>query len=168
MEIEIESRDFLNLFYKKMGKNIQYMKCDSKIKLYLKCKSTTNKKFKNVNHFESIFDKYNYCGLKGKKQAITKKNFETPLVASLDDGKILINNTNQSIENLFMPIKIYDVSIDNFFKNVNNIYWFRRENSRNNNKMNTNFLMYLDESNKVFVEPYKCNYWFNSNTAYLS
>ena len=34
MEIEIESRDFLNLFYKKMGKNIQYMKCDSIIKLY--------------------------------------------------------------------------------------------------------------------------------------
>ena len=106
--------------------------------------------------------------MKGKKQAINKKNFETPLVASLNDGDSLIKNTTESLEKFFKPIKIYDVSIEKFFNNVNKIYWFRRESSRNNNKMNTNFLIYLDENNRVNIEPNKSNFWFNSNTAYLS
>ncbi len=153
-----------------MGKAAENdIKINSKIKLYLKYKNIQNKKFKSVIVHESIFEKLNFHGLKGKKEAIIKKNYETPLVTCFNDGQLLIDETNRSIDqHFYMPIKVYDTKIDKFFENDMKIYWFHRQQTKNMNKMKTNFLIYLDENKKAIVELENCVYWFNSNLSYLS
>lgn len=151
-----------------MGKKIHHEDINSNIKLYLNCENSKNKKNKNVSICKSIHSNLNYSGLKGKKQAINKKNFETPIVTSSIEGQTLIDDTIASIERFYQPIKIYKTNIDLFINKIYKIFWFKRYYTKNNNKLKTNFVIYLDDENKAIIEIENCVYWFNSNLSYLS
>ncbi len=158
----------MSLFGDKIGKKIKHEDTKSIIKLYLNCQNLLNKKNKNVKICQSIHKHLNYFGLKGKKEAINKKNFETPLVTSSIEGQTLIDSTITSIERFYQPIKIYKIEIDYFFNKINKIFWFKRYYTKNKNKLQTNFVIYLDDENRAIIEIENCVYWFNSSLSYLS
>ena len=73
--------------------------------LYLKYKhfvTKKEKKPKNNNKFEqdSIFNCFDYLGLKGKRTMLKKKNFETPLIRNICESNDLVKNTICSLDNL--------------------------------------------------------------------
>ncbi len=151
-----------------MGLDKHDVNTNTNIKLYLKFKNVQNKKNKNVKVHESIFEDKNCFGLKGKKEALNKKNYETPLIICAEDGQRLIDQTKKSLQNIYNPIKVYNTKIEKFFNDEMTVYWFNRHQTNNKNKMKTNFLMYLDDDKRPMVEIEDCVYWFNSNLSYLS
>jgi hypothetical protein len=59
----------------------------------------------------SIFDEYEFFGLKEPKTEIKKKNFKPSIITCLEDGNEQILNTIQTIKDISRPIraKIYKI-----------------------------------------------------------
>jgi len=144
------------------------LNCNSS-NLYLNCEYFKSKK-NHILKSVSTFNDHNFIGLKGKRQPIEKKNFETPIVTNAQEGMNLINQTTGSISNLFLPIPICIYTLEPFFEHDSHhtrLVWFKKKYPKNKNKIRSNFCFYLLDG-KVVVELDPCVYWLNSKLSYLS
>jgi hypothetical protein len=173
IQLKIDWNIFLTQLVKRLENDKlipnDYDVCINTSNLYLNCELFKTKK----NHLlksTSIFNKHNFTGLKGKRQSIEKKNFETPIVTNAQEGANLIQNTFESINQLFIPIPIFISEIDSFFNADSphtRLVWFKKQYSKNKNKIRSNFCLYI-LNDRVVVELDPCVYWLNSKLSYLS
>lgn len=130
---------------------------------------------------ETIFEKYRYFELKGKKKR-TQKKFETSFITTtINEGNNVIKSTQDLIQTLFDPFDIiWSITAESLFpfKDISKkkICFCSRYFTKNNSKIISNFLIIMDPQEK---EDDDCSYqlliefnsfinWFESSIIKLT